>query len=44
MVNLEQDETSLKKYDYKEKTKLCGLSISPELAKDSLNSGNITEL
>ncbi|CAK68420.1 unnamed protein product (macronuclear) [Paramecium tetraurelia] len=44
MVHLDQDATSLKKYDYKGKTKISTLPILPELAKDSLNSGNLTEL
>lgn len=44
MIHLEQDATSLKKYEYKGKSKINTLPILPELTKNSLTSGNITEL
>ncbi|CAD8106846.1 unnamed protein product [Paramecium sonneborni] len=44
MVHLEQDVTSLKNYDYKEKCKIITLPILSEFANGQLNIENVTEL
>ncbi|CAD8119770.1 unnamed protein product [Paramecium sonneborni] len=44
MVHLEQDATSLKNYNYKDKSKLITLPILPEFANGQLYIENVTEL